>query len=36
MPNVGTFYFSLPKDLKKLIAQNPELIETVLVQMKCS
>jgi hypothetical protein len=33
LPNVGTFYFSLPKDLKTLIARQPELIETVSVEV---
>jgi hypothetical protein len=33
LPNVGTFYFSLPKDLKTLIARQPELIETVSVDV---
>jgi len=33
LPRVGTFYFSLPKDLKVLVAQKPELIETVPVQV---
>ncbi len=36
MPDLGTFYFSLPKDLKKFVEQEPQLIETVPVQMKCS
>ena len=36
MPNFGTFYFSIPKDLKKFVEQEPQLIETVPVQMKCS
>jgi hypothetical protein len=30
---VGTFYFSLPKDLRTLIARQPELIETVSVDV---
>ena len=29
LPQVGTFYFPLPKDLKVLIAQQPQMIETV-------
>jgi hypothetical protein len=33
LPNVGTFYFSLPKDLKMLIVRQPELIETVFVEV---
>jgi len=32
LPNVGTVYFYLPKDLKVLVAQKPELIETVPIQ----
>jgi hypothetical protein len=33
LPNVGTFYFEMPKDLKTLVAQQPQLIETVPVQV---
>jgi len=33
LPQVGTFYFSLPKDLKVLVAGQPELIETVSVEV---
>jgi hypothetical protein len=33
LPNVGTFYFSLPKDLQTLIARQPELIETVSLEV---
>jgi len=33
LPNVGTFYFPLPKKLKVLVAQQPELIETVMVEV---
>jgi hypothetical protein len=33
LPNVGTFYFSLPKELKTLVAQQPELIETISVKV---
>ena|ERR1700730_11948427 len=29
----GTFYFSLPKELKGLMAQQPKLIETVSVEV---
>jgi hypothetical protein len=29
LPNVGTFYFSLPKDAKTLTAEGPQLIETI-------
>ena len=31
--NVGTYYFPMPKDLQKLVAEQPELIETVPVQV---
>ena len=33
LPNVGTFYFPLPKDVQTLVADQPELIETVSVQV---
>jgi hypothetical protein len=33
LPNVGTFYFSIPKELKTLVAQQPQLIQTVAVQI---
>ena len=33
LPEVGTLYFSLPKDMKTLVAQQPELIEAVTVQV---
>ena len=33
LPGVGTFYFPLPKELKSLVAQQPQLIETVSVQV---
>lgn len=33
LPQVGTFYFSLPKDLKTIAAQQPQLIETVAVNV---
>jgi len=33
LPEVGTFYFSLPKELKVLEAQQPELIETLSVKV---
>jgi hypothetical protein len=33
LPNVGTFYFSLPKELSVLTAQQPQLIETVSVEV---
>lgn len=29
LPQVGTFYFPLPKELKVLMAQQPQMIETV-------
>jgi hypothetical protein len=32
LPNVGTYYFSLPKDLKTLTAEQPQLIETISVE----
>ena len=33
LPDVGTYYFQMPKDLQRLVAQQPELIETVPVQV---
>ena len=33
LPNVGTFYFPMPKNLQTLVAQQPQLIETVPVQL---
>jgi hypothetical protein len=33
LPHAGTFYFSLPKELKTLVAQQPELIETISVEV---
>jgi|SRR5271154_593369 hypothetical protein len=33
LPTVGTFYFPLPKDLKVLMAQQPQLIQTVSVEI---
>ena len=33
LPNVGTFYFSLPKELSVLVAQQPQLIETISVEV---
>jgi len=33
LPKVGTFYFSLPKELSVLVAQQPQLIETVSVEV---
>lgn len=32
--NVGTLYFSLPRELKVLLAQQPQLIEPVSVEVK--
>lgn len=33
LPGAGTFYFSLPKELKTLVTQQPQLIETVPVEV---
>jgi hypothetical protein len=33
LPNVGTYYFEMPKNLQTLVAQQPQLIETVPVQV---
>lgn len=33
LPNVGTYYFQMPKNLQALVAQQPQLIETVPVQV---
>jgi len=33
LPGIGTYYFKMPKELKTLVAQQPELIETVPVQV---
>jgi hypothetical protein len=33
LPGVGTFYFALPKELSVLVAQQPQLIETVSVEV---
>jgi hypothetical protein len=33
LPAIGTYYFQLPKDLKTLVAQQPQMIETVPVQV---
>jgi len=33
LPRVGTFYFSLPKELSVLMAQQPQLIETISVEL---
>jgi hypothetical protein len=32
-PKTGTFYFSLPKELNNLVARQPQLIETVSVEV---
>lgn len=32
--SLGTLYFSLPKELKVLLAQQPQLIQTVSVEVK--
>jgi hypothetical protein len=34
LPNVGTFYFAVPKDLKMLAAKQPELVEMVPVEVR--
>ncbi len=33
LPGVGTYYFQMPNNLKTLVAQQPQLIETVPVQV---
>jgi hypothetical protein len=33
LPQAGTFYFPLPKKLQNLVAQQPQLIETISVQV---
>ena len=33
VPNVGTFYYSLPKELQGLMAKEPKLIETISVEV---
>jgi len=33
LPNIGTYYFQLPNELKTLVAQQPQMIETVPVQV---
>ncbi len=33
LPSVGTYYFQMPKELQRLVAQQPRLIETVPVRM---
>jgi hypothetical protein len=32
-PKAGTFYLPLPKELKTLVAQQPQLIETIAIQV---
>jgi hypothetical protein len=34
LPSVGTFYFSLPKELAGLMARQPKLVETVSVEVR--
>ena len=33
LPNVGTYYFALPKDMKSLVAQQPKSVESVTVEV---
>jgi hypothetical protein len=33
LPNVGTFYFALPKEVKDLVAQQSKSVESVTVEM---
>lgn len=33
LPQVGTYYFSMPKDLKVMAARQPQMIETVSLQL---
>lgn len=33
LPEVGTFYFSLPKDLRTMMAEQPQMIETVSLEV---
>ncbi len=33
LPNIGTYYFQMPKGLQTLVAQQPQTIETVPVQV---
>jgi hypothetical protein len=33
LPQVGTYYFPLPKELKVMAAQQPQMIETVSLQL---
>jgi hypothetical protein len=33
MPDVGTFYFSLPKKMKTLMAKQPQQVETISVDV---
>jgi len=32
LPQIGTFYFSVPQDAKHLVAQQPELLESIHVK----
>jgi hypothetical protein len=34
LPRIGTFYFALPKELQGLMARQPQLIETVSVEVR--
>jgi hypothetical protein len=33
LPNVGTFYFALPKEVKDLVAQQSRSVESVTVEV---
>jgi hypothetical protein len=32
LPEIGTYYFELPKDMKTLVAEQPQLLETITVE----
>jgi hypothetical protein len=32
-PELGTFYFAVPKDARMLVAQQPELLQSVAIQV---
>jgi len=34
LPNVGTYYFALPKDMQSLVAQKSQSVETVTVEVR--
>jgi len=36
MPGVGTFYFTLPKELSNLAAKEPRLLETITVDVRAN